>query len=160
MHAAAAVAEAPAPAAELSSALAGRKYDAKGRDRWNDSYYPSGEDAAAVHKPWYIIDAEGQTLGRLAVLAAHYVRCVFGHFTQWLVLPQIGLSVLTLLLGACLPMLAVTKAPKHHKNGHLVVLLDAPFDALCPTCDDALCSTLSIGTRQRPAALPLQHVPD
>jgi len=27
-----------------------------------------------VHKPWFIIDAEGQTLGRLSVLAANYIR--------------------------------------------------------------------------------------
>jgi hypothetical protein len=55
---------------------AGPKIQRMGRDRWNDSYYPTGADAAAVNKPWYIIDAEGQTLGRLAVLASHYVRCV------------------------------------------------------------------------------------
>lgn len=41
---------------------------------WNDTYYPSGADAAAVHKRWYIIDAEGQTLGRLAALAANVIR--------------------------------------------------------------------------------------
>lgn len=50
------------------------KIQRKGKDLWNDSYYPTGEDAAAVGKPWYIVDAEGQTLGRLAVLVAHHVR--------------------------------------------------------------------------------------
>lgn len=99
MRAAAAVAE--APVAELSPELAGKKYGNKGRDRWNDSYYPTGEDAAAVHKPWYIIDAEGQTLGRLAVLAAHYVRCVspsLRRFTPTLDLLRICRLVLMLVL--------------------------------------------------------------
>jgi large subunit ribosomal protein L13 len=45
-----------------------------GPDKWNDSFYPTGADAANVRKPWYIIDAEGQTLGRLANLAAFYIR--------------------------------------------------------------------------------------
>lgn len=45
-----------------------------GPDKWNDTYYPTASDAAAVHKKWYIIDAEGQTLGRLAALAANYIR--------------------------------------------------------------------------------------
>jgi large subunit ribosomal protein L13 len=71
----AAVAEAEAPAAPQSvAASAGLKIQRKGKDLWNDSYYPTGEDAAAVGKPWYIIDAKGQTLGRLAVLAAHHIR--------------------------------------------------------------------------------------
>lgn len=45
-----------------------------GPDLWNDTYYPTGSDAANVIKPWYIIDAEGQTLGRLAGLAANCIR--------------------------------------------------------------------------------------
>ncbi|KAL6784858.1 PRPL13 [Auxenochlorella protothecoides x Auxenochlorella symbiontica] len=44
------------------------------RDRWNITYYPKGADAAALQKQWYIIDAEGQTLGRLATLAATHIR--------------------------------------------------------------------------------------
>eukprot|EP00879_Flechtneria_rotunda_P021815 GHRR01023004.1.p1 GENE.GHRR01023004.1~~GHRR01023004.1.p1 ORF type:complete len:191 (+),score=64.50 GHRR01023004.1:395-967(+) len=40
----------------------------------NKSYYPTRGDAANVNKHWYIIDAEGQTLGRLATLAATYIR--------------------------------------------------------------------------------------
>lgn len=44
-------------------------------DLLNTSYYPSRADAANVTKRWYIIDAQGQTLGRLATLAATYVRC-------------------------------------------------------------------------------------
>ena len=45
-----------------------------GQDKWNRSYYPKLQDTVAVHKPWYLIDAEGQTLGRLAVLAATVLR--------------------------------------------------------------------------------------
>lgn len=45
-----------------------------GPDLWNTTYYPKLRDAVANHKPWYIIDAEGQTLGRLAVLAASVLR--------------------------------------------------------------------------------------
>ncbi|EFN55901.1 hypothetical protein CHLNCDRAFT_22955 [Chlorella variabilis] len=45
-----------------------------GADKWNDTYYPTASDAANVHKQWYIIDAEGQTLGRVASLAAFYIR--------------------------------------------------------------------------------------
>lgn len=67
---------AEAPSAEAPAASApGPKIGRKGRDLWNDSYYPTGVDSAAVTKPWYIIDAEGQTLGRLAVTVAHYIRC-------------------------------------------------------------------------------------
>jgi hypothetical protein len=47
-----------------------------GEDLLNRSYYPSRADAANNSKRWYIIDAEGQTLGRLATLAATYIRCV------------------------------------------------------------------------------------
>ncbi|KAG2486227.1 hypothetical protein HYH03_015052 [Edaphochlamys debaryana] len=43
-------------------------------DLLNKSYYPTSADAAAVNKRWYVIDAEGQTLGRLATLAATYIR--------------------------------------------------------------------------------------
>jgi large subunit ribosomal protein L13 len=45
-----------------------------GPDKWNDTYYPTGADAAAVHKRWYIVDAEGQTLGRLATLVTDTIR--------------------------------------------------------------------------------------
>lgn len=48
-------------------------------DIMNVSYYPSGADAANVTKRWYIIDAKGQTLGRLATLAATYIRCEPGR---------------------------------------------------------------------------------
>lgn len=68
---AAAVAE---PQQQSVVASAGVRVARKGKDLWNDSYYPTGEDAKAVGKPWYIIDAQGQTLGRLAALAAHHIR--------------------------------------------------------------------------------------
>ncbi|KAL4451561.1 hypothetical protein ABPG75_007223 [Micractinium tetrahymenae] len=45
-----------------------------GADKWNDTYYPTAADAANVNKQWYVIDAEGQTLGRVASLAAFYIR--------------------------------------------------------------------------------------
>lgn len=45
-------------------------------DLLNPTYYPTRADAANVEKKWYIIDASGQTLGRLATLAATYIRCV------------------------------------------------------------------------------------
>ena len=38
-----------------------------GPDLVNTTYYPKGVDTAKKDKQWYIIDAEGQTLGRLAV---------------------------------------------------------------------------------------------
>lgn len=44
------------------------------KDVLNRSYYPTGADSANSTKQWYVIDAEGQTLGRLACLAATYIR--------------------------------------------------------------------------------------
>merc|ERR1712224_4677 len=46
----------------------------KGYDYWNKTYYPKLRDTASNAKPWYVIDAEGQTLGRLATLAASVIR--------------------------------------------------------------------------------------
>jgi large subunit ribosomal protein L13 len=40
----------------------------------NKSYYPKKEDVDKQKKVWYIIDAEGQTLGRLATLVSMYLR--------------------------------------------------------------------------------------
>ena len=51
-----------------------RKLQQLGPDQWNTTYYPKLRDAVANHKQWYVIDAEGQTLGRLAVLAATVLR--------------------------------------------------------------------------------------
>ena len=50
-----------------------------GPDPWNRTYYPKGAHADNSKKPWYIIDAEGQTLGRLASLAAMKIRCLRAH---------------------------------------------------------------------------------
>merc|ERR1719265_1952190 len=43
-------------------------------DFWNNTYYPKRGDAASNIKPWFIIDADGQILGRLATLAASVIR--------------------------------------------------------------------------------------
>ena len=43
-------------------------------DLLNPSYYPTSADADNSRKQWYIINAEGQTLGRVATLAATYIR--------------------------------------------------------------------------------------
>ena len=37
-----------------------------GRDVFNTTYYPKGEDADASRKPWVVIDAAGLRLGRLS----------------------------------------------------------------------------------------------
>ncbi len=57
-----------------AAAVAETEVQNLGPDLWNKTYYPTGADASNVFKPWYIIDAEGQTLGRLASLAAFYLR--------------------------------------------------------------------------------------
>jgi len=57
-----------------AAAAAGTEVDPYQLDLLNTSYYPTRADAANSSKRWYIIDAEGQTLGRLATLAATYVR--------------------------------------------------------------------------------------
>lgn len=58
----------------LLSTTAAVASQSEGTDKWNTTYYPTGMDAANVYKKWVIIDAEGQTLGRLASLAANYIR--------------------------------------------------------------------------------------
>ena len=45
-----------------------------GRDLANTTYYPTAGNAAAVGKKWYIVDAEGKRLGRLAVEVANLLR--------------------------------------------------------------------------------------
>lgn len=71
-----------APGAPTKSVSGTRIKDSRikdlGPDNWNITYYPKQHDTVAVHKPWYIIDAEGQTLGRLAVLAACVLRYMPG----------------------------------------------------------------------------------
>merc|ERR1711977_681706 len=46
----------------------------KGPDLLNTTYYPKLGDGSNETKPWYIIDAEDQTLGRLSSLAASIIR--------------------------------------------------------------------------------------
>ena len=46
----------------------------KGPDYWNTTYYPTGGDASSLKKAWFVVDAEGQTLGRLATLVASTIR--------------------------------------------------------------------------------------
>merc|ERR1719359_247779 len=46
----------------------------KGSDLWNTTYYPKLSDTMSNRKRWYVINAEGQTLGRLATLAATTIR--------------------------------------------------------------------------------------
>eukprot|EP00775_Hariotina_reticulata_P005250 gene5250-5485_t len=57
-----------------AAAVADSEVDPYQLDLLNKSYYPTRADAANASKRWYIIDAEGQTLGRLATLAATYIR--------------------------------------------------------------------------------------
>ncbi len=45
-----------------------------GRDIWNTTYYPKAEDHVPTEKTWYLIDAKGQRLGRMAVLIATFLR--------------------------------------------------------------------------------------
>jgi hypothetical protein len=63
------------PGSSCPAAAAAEPLTFKG-DMLNASYYPTRMDAANLQKKWYIIDAKGQTLGRLATLAATYIRCV------------------------------------------------------------------------------------
>lgn len=72
-----AVAAEAAVATPLTSHSQGQgKQDAEqlGEDLWNKSYYPKLADHEQVNKPWYIVDAEGQTLGRLATMVAGHLR--------------------------------------------------------------------------------------
>eukprot|EP00232_Nephroselmis_pyriformis_P024690 CAMPEP_0182865634 /NCGR_PEP_ID=MMETSP0034_2-20130328/7793_1 /TAXON_ID=156128 /ORGANISM="Nephroselmis pyriformis, Strain CCMP717" /LENGTH=245 /DNA_ID=CAMNT_0024997943 /DNA_START=12 /DNA_END=749 /DNA_ORIENTATION=- len=61
-----------AAAAGLEELVAG--IEALGPDVMNDTYYPKAKDQENVTKPWVIIDAKDQTLGRLATLAAIKLR--------------------------------------------------------------------------------------
>merc|ERR1712100_806648 len=46
----------------------------KSYDFLNNTYYPKLGDAAHNVKPWFIIDADGQIVGRLATLVASVIR--------------------------------------------------------------------------------------
>jgi large subunit ribosomal protein L13 len=56
------------------AATAAAATESLGPDLWNKSYYPKAADHLQVNKPWYIVDAEGQTLGRVATLVANNLR--------------------------------------------------------------------------------------
>jgi len=45
-----------------------------GPDVFNTTYYPKAADHLQINKAWYIVDAEGQTLGRLATTVANHLR--------------------------------------------------------------------------------------
>lgn len=45
-----------------------------GPDLWNKTYYPKAVDHTPTEKSWVVIDAAGQRLGRMATLAAVYLR--------------------------------------------------------------------------------------
>ena len=45
-----------------------------GKDVFNSTYYPRGEDTDNSRKPWIVIDAAGLRLGRLSTLVATYLR--------------------------------------------------------------------------------------
>jgi len=45
-----------------------------GPDIMNDTWVPKKVDRVTTSKPWYIIDAKGATLGRLATVVANYLR--------------------------------------------------------------------------------------
>lgn len=63
----------PATRAQPTSFVCSATVETK-KDLMNPTYYPTSADAANEKKRWYIIDAEGKTLGRLACLAANYIR--------------------------------------------------------------------------------------
>ena len=45
-----------------------------GADVWNTTYYPKAVDHVPTEKTWYLVDAKGQRLGRMATLIATYLR--------------------------------------------------------------------------------------
>ena len=64
----------PCRVAAASATAEARQIAGKGVDLWNKSYYPTGLDASSLNKAWFVVDAEGQTLGRLATLVASTIR--------------------------------------------------------------------------------------
>ena len=77
LAAAAAKTSTPAPMVQRSVATRGHSVklpegitaEKLGRDVFNKTYYPKGEDADASRKPWVVIDAAGLRLGRLSTVA-------------------------------------------------------------------------------------------
>lgn len=50
------------------------RVESLGPDVLNRTYYPKAADHKNECKPWFVIDAEGQTLGRMAVLISTVLR--------------------------------------------------------------------------------------
>ena len=80
--AAAAKTSTPAPMVQRSVATRGHSVklpegitaEKLGRDVFNKTYYPKGEDADASRKPWVVIDAGSSArLGRLSTVAATHL---------------------------------------------------------------------------------------
>eukprot|EP00246_Nothoceros_aenigmaticus_P014761 TRINITY_DN581_c0_g1_i3.p1 TRINITY_DN581_c0_g1~~TRINITY_DN581_c0_g1_i3.p1 ORF type:complete len:233 (+),score=25.33 TRINITY_DN581_c0_g1_i3:56-754(+) len=46
----------------------------RGPDEWNRTWYPKAKDHLNVEKKWYIVDAAGKRLGRLASTIAIHIR--------------------------------------------------------------------------------------
>lgn len=59
---------------KAQAAVSTATFEKLGSDPYNQSYYPKLADHEQVNKPWYIIDAEGKTLGRLSCLVANHLR--------------------------------------------------------------------------------------
>mmetsp|Transcript_13577 Transcript_13577/g.22221 ORF Transcript_13577/g.22221 Transcript_13577/m.22221 type:complete len:238 (+) Transcript_13577:78-791(+) len=53
---------------------AGVTVEKMGKDVFNSTYYPRGEDTDCSRKPWIVIDAAGLRLGRVSTLIATYLR--------------------------------------------------------------------------------------
>lgn len=110
----------------------------------NPTYYPTQADTSNVTKRWFIIDAEGKTLGRLATLAALYIRwgsCCIGRTAdmyifsmqaqrgcqqvwqaaacRWPVMPA-SMSILSMLerASSLLPALCQAAANETQANKH------------------------------------------
>lgn len=65
---------AAAAAAPAVAAAAATPTPSAGPDLWNRTYYPRAGDTLKDVKAWYLVDADGQTLGRLASSVAQLVR--------------------------------------------------------------------------------------
>jgi len=65
----------PGPSSSPAVAAAATATPANlGADLWNSTYYPRAGDTSKGEKRWYVVDAEGATLGRLATLVAGVLR--------------------------------------------------------------------------------------
>lgn len=58
----------------LQNTPEGVSVDKKGADIFNKTYYPKAEDVDNSRKPWVVVDATDLRLGRMASVAATYLR--------------------------------------------------------------------------------------